>query len=827
MVQKHFSKNQKKECFEYADKNGLNVFQKDLNETGAKILVVDSYENIFEDIKNNIALKKNNYYEYWDANKPIKLFIDYDKKINEDNAEDDDNVHKTDIVNLINTIKKMIPRIKDTYILKSIPNITKKSYHIIFDGIYFLNRLTLKKFMEDQLKPKFKELFDKHIIDIKVYGDICFRTLLSSKSGENRALFMLKTDNFINELSEIPLSIEETTLDHFLKTCISNISSCEVYNYKPEKKKTINKKLHLNEGDIFSDKEIIRKYLDLLDADRYSDYNKWINIGFILFSIHNEYDDLWHYFSAKSDKYDKRICTEKWNTFASSEYKYTINNLIYLAKIDNPDDSIELEKEIPDHDIKFLRPLDNILSKYIYRLYSDKFVCCDPHKDEWYYFNGIRWLKENKSHNLRKLIITEVFNYVENYKRLLIKDGCSDDIIKNYQSIIMKLSTGIKLNCLDIEFYNKNFYEIMDQNKDLIGFENGVFDLVKMEFRYGINSDYITLSTKYNYTHFKPTDPLYIEVIELIRKIIPNKDTRHYTLKSLASCLDGYNRDENFYIWAGKNSSGGNGKSTLTELLSKTLGDYAIFSPVTLLTGKRESANSANSALAAIRNKRVVILQEPGANDVIQAEVMKSLTGGDKISTRDLNSIQCEFKPHAKFIMCSNAQPKCSSMDGGVIRRLKLIEFESKFVTNPKNTDENEFQIDRDLKNKLDLYKEVFMSILIDYYKIYREEELIPPETVLHATKKYEDNNNIIKTFVEENKIVKGEKSDFVDLNTIKMLYQADRELKNHFSKQSDFILFLENYLCTEFKSCKKESSKRLYGYYIKQDYEDEDEENL
>ena len=64
-------------------------------------------------------------------------------------------------------------------------------------------------------------------------------------------------------------------------------------------------------------------------------------------------------------------------------------------------------------------------------------------------------------------------------------------------------------------------------------------------------------------------------------------------------------------------------------------------------------------------------------------------------------------------------------------------------------------------------------------------------------------------------------------LNTIKMLYQADRELKNHFSKQSDFILFLENYLCTEFKSCKKESSKRLYGYYIKQDYEDEDEENL
>ena len=94
---------------------------------------------------------------------------------------------------------------------------------------------------------------------------------------------------------------------------------------------------------------------------------------------------------------------------------------------------------------------------------------------------------------------------------------------------------------------------------------------------------------------------------------------------------------------------------------------------------KRESANSANSALANIRHKRCVIMQEPGSNDQIQADVMKSLTGGDRISTRELNSSQIEFKPNAKFFMACNKIPSISDLDGGVIRRLKITEFVSRY----------------------------------------------------------------------------------------------------------------------------------------------------
>ena len=478
---KEFSKSQKTEVFAYCKNYKLSCFQRDLNDSGAKILVADSYQNVF----NKIKLGKNNFYEYWSAQQPIKLFIDYDRKVEHVDPNDlkkrlkiidEHNNHKTDILNLINSIKTLIPNITGVYILKSIPNFEKKSYHIIFDGIHFSNRTIMKRFVEEQLKPKFKELFDKKIIDTKVYGDLCFRTLLSTKCGQNRPLYLIDTDAFINELQENPFSVQDTTYEHFLKTSITHIEeSSFLYGYKSEKKKNNSKKVHLmNEEDIYSDKEVVRKYLDILDGDRYTDYNKWLNIGFILYSINPDFVDLWHYFSSKWEHYDEDMCNSKWNTFANSEYIYTINNLIYLARIDNPDDYEELSKEIPNHDIKYLRPFDNVLSKLIYRLYGEKFVCSNPQKDEWYYFNGIRWKRENKSFNLRHKITNEVFTKIENYRRQLIKEGASDEIIKNYHNILQKLGSGIKLNCLEIEFYNENFYKIIDQDKDLIGFENGI-----------------------------------------------------------------------------------------------------------------------------------------------------------------------------------------------------------------------------------------------------------------------------------------------------------------------------------------------------------------
>ena len=339
-----------------------------------------------------------------------------------------------------------------------------------------------------------------------------------------------------------------------------------------------------------------------------------------------------------------------------------------------------------------------------------------------------------------------------------------------------------------------------------------------MEFRKGTASDYVSMTTGYEFIHYTENSREYRELMDLICKILPHREVRQFTLKSLASCLDGHIRDENFYILSGKNNTGGNGKSTIMDLLLKSMGDYACVSPVTLVTTKRESANSANSALANIRNKRAIVMQEPESNEMIQAGVMKALTGGDRISTRELHSSQMEFKPHAKLFMCCNKIPAISDLDGGVTRRLKITEFVSRFVEEPnKNAIENgiyEFKIDKDLKAKLDSYKSVFISILFDYYKLYKNEGLHPPGPVLQVTLKYENDNNTIKQFIDEN-IITGSKTDFITKDQLKDIFKSDFTIKSTFGKFTNFVKQLENALCVEFKLDKKNIPK-IFAWRIK-----------
>ena len=266
------------ECLEFCNTNHLAFFRRDLNQNFAKIMVADSFQNIY----NKIIKGENKYYESWGTNQYMKLYIDYEKK--SVNIEEDLNInnqgnyeqgssssskdpikdqmkkrmqkvnddqfaqisHKNDILNIINHIKNILPNITAVHILKSIPDTDKKSYHIIFEGIHFVNYRIMKIFIEEQLKPKFKELFEKKIIDTTVYAPKCFRSLLCSKYGQNRPLFLLETNAFLSSLEERVILKEDTTFEMFKKSCITFIDGNSVlYNYKSTEKKkdnTANKK---------------------------------------------------------------------------------------------------------------------------------------------------------------------------------------------------------------------------------------------------------------------------------------------------------------------------------------------------------------------------------------------------------------------------------------------------------------------------------------------------------------------------------------------------------------------------------------------------------
>ena len=74
-------------------------------------------------------------------------------------------------------------------------------------------------------------------------------------------------------------------------------------------------------------------------------------------------------------------------------------------------------------------------------------------------------------------------------------------------------------------FYDRtqSFINNLDANPNLIGFDNGVYDMVSAKFRKGNPEDNISMSTKIEYHEFDPYDDLVLQVkdfIELRRKYL-------------------------------------------------------------------------------------------------------------------------------------------------------------------------------------------------------------------------------------------------------------------------------------------------------------------
>jgi len=87
-----------------------------------------------------------------------------------------------------------------------------------------------------------------------------------------------------------------------------------------------------------TNKEIL-DLVQLINPSRLDDYNGWIEIGMILYSIYPENNKnegllVWNELSKQSSKYKEGECAEKYKTF--HKRLYTIRSLHYYARLDNP-----------------------------------------------------------------------------------------------------------------------------------------------------------------------------------------------------------------------------------------------------------------------------------------------------------------------------------------------------------------------------------------------------------------------------------------------------------------------------------------------------------
>ena len=193
-----------------------------------------------------------------------------------------------------------------------------------------------------------------------------------------------------------------------------------------------------------------------------------------------------------------------------------------------------------------------------------------------------------------------------------------------------------------------------------------------------------------------------------------------------------------------------NGKSKILELVQKAIGDYYCILPIALLTQKRTASNSAQSELERTKGRRFAIMQEPGESEKLNTGLMKELSGGDRILVRGLFKEPIEFRPQFKMILTCNELPEVQSDDGGTWRRIRVINFTSKFVEKPNPAIKTEFPIDIDLSEKFELWADQFVSMLIQHHKNFDPKKMTEPVEVRIATEGYKKNNDLIGQYVAE-----------------------------------------------------------------------------
>ena len=504
-------------------------------------------------------------------------------------------------------------------------------------------------------------------------------------------------------------------------------------------------------------------------------YDKWIRVGWALRNTDNRLFLSWMKMSAKSDNFSFDEVAEyydMWKRFATNKEGLTYKSIMYWAKNDADRAAYnKIRHETVDYfieqTIKGQTEFD--LANVLLQLFKDRFVCVSIKNNIWYEFKNHRWTEIDSGNTLRLWCSRDV------HKLYCDKAAALDDTMDaleeddpNRQKIEKKINTLIAIGLMlrrtnhknnimrearDL-FYDKDFLEKQDENNNLMCFSNGVFDFRDNVFRDGKPEDYITKSTNIDYVPLSDVNPDTLQQVkDFMHQLFPVPELHKYMWEHLASTLIGTNENQTFNIYIG---SGANGKSKLVDLMTKVLGDYKGTVPITLITQKRPSIGGTSSEIVQLRGVRYAVMQEPSKGDKINEGIMKEITGGDPIQGRALFKETVTFIPQFKLVVCTNTLFDIKDTGDGTWRRIRVCDFKAKFRENPVEGDPDEpyqFPIDKKIEAKFEVWKEPFMSMLVDI--AMQKKGLVEDcEMVMNKSNAYREDQDFMLEFVKE-KILK------------------------------------------------------------------------
>ena len=159
----------------------------------------------------------------------------------------------------------------------------------------------------------------------------------------------------------------------------------------------------------------------------------------------------------------------------------------------------------------------------------------------------------------------------------------------------------------------------------------------------------------------------------------------------------------------------------------------------------RVTQSTQSNNLHGLKGKRFVSTSETSVDTRLDEELIKRLTGGDRIVSRDLYEKNQEWQPECTIFMATNDLPRLSVDDSAIWTRVKPIPFFTQFSRDGQN---------KEIHNiAMKLFEEEASGILnwlLDGLATFKLHGLGEPAAVAESIAAHKQESDVVATFIAD-----------------------------------------------------------------------------
>lgn len=373
----------------------------------------------------------------------------------------------------------------------------------------------------------------------------------------------------------------------------------------------------------------------------------------------------------------------------------------------------------------------------------------------WLLWEDCRWVRDNcQGSKIRRKFLEHVrcrMNaafQIENDagRKAEVKEAISLGNTGKIESVLALAKHDLRIQISETE---------LDSHPMLLGVENGIVDLRSGTLLPPDPSRYVTRSMRAKYAP-ESECPAFTRFLDDIFQ--SDTSVMDFMWKVAGYSLTGMTKEQVFLFLHGV---GSNGKSTFTGVLSEVFGDYAGVAGKNIIARSRHGSYP-ESEIAELSGARFVLASETAEGERLNENVIKDITGGDRLRGRRLYEAGFSFVPQCKLWVYGNYKPDVRGTDDGIWRRVRLVPFDRQFSGKEK---------DPGMPDKLRLERDGILTWMIRGCLAWQKEGLPTPHAVSEAVKSYREDSDTLREFIDD-KIAKAPGSTV----TRAELYEAYRQ---------------------------------------------------